>query len=291
VGLGNLLKPRHRHRDPAVRLRAVATVDDREILIELACDDPDLDVRHRAVERLNHEDALRQVAIEGRHIDARLKAVARIDDPRVLAEIMRERKNPDLMMACFERIRSQEILEAIARDPAYNVTARRIAINMFAEPELLADILKTVRAPALREAARDRLVDKEPGRAARLDEPDASSQPDRHMDRILSNYDPVIVAEMLGAFRDSPAAVRVLGAILALGGTAGERAAEILGRVLRHARPEIRLEAVRQLHPVAGTMIEDLRSLADSEPDARVREALSRLFAKMEQTDQEPDHE
>ena len=58
---------------------------------------------------------------------------------KVLAEIMRQRKNPDLMMACFERIRSQEVLEAIARDRAYNVTARRIAINMFADQNLLVD--------------------------------------------------------------------------------------------------------------------------------------------------------
>jgi hypothetical protein len=190
--MANLLKRRHQHRDPAVRLRAVESLDDESVLVQVACEDPDLDVRHRAVDRLKSDEALRTVAIEGQHLDARLKAVAHIGDEKVLAEIMRERKNPDLMMACFEHIRSQEVLEAIARDRAYNVTARRIAINMFADQNLLVDILKSVRQPALREAARARL-----GNAVETVESDEHEDPDRHMDRILATYNPEVVAEML----------------------------------------------------------------------------------------------
>jgi len=278
VSLANLLRRRHQHRDPAVRLRAVAALEDPSILVQLACEDPDLEVRHRAVERLKANDALRTVAIEGRHLDARLKAVAQIDDPRVLADIMRERKHPDLMMACFEHIQDQGVLEAIARDASYNVTARRIAINMFADQKLLADILKTVRAPALREAARGRLVDPELRKTAGPREGDEHADPDRHMDRILETYEPEVVAEMLGAFRDSPAAVRGLGVILARGGVAGERAEEILGRVLRHAASEIRLEALRQLRPAARRITDELRSLAENDPDPKVREAVREVI-------------
>jgi hypothetical protein len=277
VSLANLLKRKHQHRDPAVRLRAVKTLDDESILVQVACEDPDLDVRRRAVDRLKSDDALRSVAIQGQHLDARLKAVTQIDDERVLAEIMRERKNPDLMMACFEHIRSQEVLEAIARDRAYNVTARRIAINMFADRNLLADILKTVRQPALREAARERLGD-----AVETAEPEGHEDPDRHMDRILATYDPEVVAEMLGAFRDSPAAVRGLGVILARGDAASERAEEILGRMLKHATSDIRLEALAQLRPAATRVADELRTLGESDPDPRVRAAVREVLDEIE---------
>lgn len=273
MSLVDRLRARHRHGDPAVRLRAVAALDDETVLVGLGCEDPDLEVRHRAVERLENEQALRDVAIHGRHLDARLKAVGRIRDPRLLAAIMRERKQPELMMACFAGIHDPEVLEAIARDPAYGITARRIAINMFADRELLADLIRTLGAPALREAARQRLGDEEVSEEEGEDDGERS-HPDRHMDRILATYEPETVAEMLGAFRDSPAAVRGLGAILARGGAAGDRAEEILGRLLRHATSAIRLEALRQLRPVAGKMTDDLRALAENEPDPTVRLAL-----------------
>jgi hypothetical protein len=277
VSLANLLKWRHRHRDPAARLHAVESLDDEAALVQVACEDPDLEVRHRAVARLASNEARRSVAIQGQHLDARLKAIAHIDDERVLAEIMRERKHPELMMACFERIRSQEVLEAIARDRSYNVTARRIAINMFADRDLLADILKTVRQPALREAARERLGD-----ASEAGGAEPHEGPDRHMDRILDQYDPEVVVEMLGAFRDSPAAVRGLGVILARGDRAGERAEQILGRLLKHARPEIRLGALVQLKPAAVRITDDLRSLSESDPDPRVRNAAGELLDETE---------
>jgi len=276
VGLGNLLRPRHRHGDPAVRLRAVEKLEDEAILLRMACEDPDLEVRHRAVERLRSADALRRTALYGQHLDARLKAVARIDDPRVLAGIMRERKNPDLMLACFEGIRDQEVLQAIARDPAYNVTARRIAINMFADPELLTGLLEGLREPGLRRAALRRLAGEGAPEMAEEDRP----RPDEHMDRILEQYEPEDVVEMLGAFRDSPAAVRGLGVILERGGAAGERAMEILERVLKHATPGIRLEALRQIGPVAGRMKEQLEELAENDPDPRVRGAVRRTMAE-----------
>lgn len=279
VGLGNLLRPRHRHGDAAVRLRAVEKLEDEEVLLRMACEDPDLEVRHRAVERLRSTDALRRTAIHGQHLDARLKAVARIDDPRVLAEIMRERKNPDLMVACFEGIRSQEVLQAIAQDPAYNITARRIAINMFADPNLLTGLFESLRAPGLRRAALRRLA----GEGARPEAQEDRPHPDEHMDRVLERYEPEDVAEMLGAFRDSRAAVRGLGVILSRGGSAGERAAEILERVLKHATPEIRLEALRQLRPVAGRMTEQLQSLAESDPDPRVRGAARLTIGELEE--------
>jgi hypothetical protein len=280
VSLVRFLKPRHQNADPAVRMRAIESLTDESILVQMACNDPELEIRHRAVDRLKSTEALRDVALAGRYLDARLKAVARIDDSAVLAEVMRERKNPDLMMACFEKITDQKVLEAIARDPRYNVTARRIAIHMFADQQLLVDILKSVRAPALRRAAAARIEDPDLRRVAEQQARAEQQQPDRNMDRILERYDPEIVVEMLGAFRDSTAAVRGLGVIAARGGEAGERAIEILGRFLRHANPEIRLEAVRRIRPGAASLARELAELAEKEADPTVREALSALVSE-----------
>lgn len=100
------------------------------------------------------------------------------------------------------------------------------------------------------------------------------------MDRILERYEAEDVAEMLGAFRDSRAAVRGLGVILRRGGAAGDRAMEILERLLKHVTPEIRLEALRQLRPVAGRMTEQLQTVAENDPDPRVRGAARRTVAE-----------
>lgn len=74
--------------------------------------------------------------------------------------------------------------------------------------------------------------------------------------------------------------------ILARGDAAGERAEEILGRMLKHATPDIRLEALRQLRPVARRMLDDLRALGESDPDPRVRAAVREVI---EEIDDRPD--
>ncbi len=283
--LSDLLKPRYRRRDPAARRAAVRSLADEATLVELACHDPDLEVRLLAVDRIAATAGLRQVALDGEHLDARLKAARRITDPEVLAEIMRRRKNPDLMMACFEGIRDPEVLAAIARDPRQSLTARRIAINMFADQELLLQVLHTVREPVLRKAALERVTDPELRRS--LQASVAGHARAGRIDRILARHDPRTVVEMLGVFRDSIGAVRALGTLAAMGGEAGERAVAILVRELRHARPAIRLAALEQLAR-AGTLAEDVRTeLAEADPDPRVREAAARLAPGAETTHRE----
>ncbi len=271
----DLLKPRYRRHDPAVRRDAVKRLADEEILVGLASDDPDLEVRLLAVGRVASEDGLLRVAMNGKYLDARLKAARRIQNPRTLARLMRERKQPDLMMACFEGIRSQEVLREIAGDPRQSVTARRIAINMFADQKLLLEVLHSVREPGLRRAALERVEDPELRRrlAAEVEEHRRAGR----IDRILDSYDPEIVAEMLGAFRDSEAAVRALGTLAARGGDAGARAVEILIRQLRHARAGLRLEALHQLAGVGAFPADVVEEMAEDDPDSRVREAAAAL--------------
>ncbi|HHQ47857.1 MAG TPA: hypothetical protein ENK19_03135 [Acidobacteria bacterium] len=279
----DLLKPRHRRRDPVVRRAAVKGLTDEEILRELAATDPDLEVRLLAVDRIVSEEALYRVARDGKHLDARLKAARRIRNPRILARLMRERKQPDLMMACFEGIRDHDVLREIASDPGQSVTARRIAINMFADQELLLEMLRSVGDPGLRRAAIERVQD--PELRARLTEELEERRSTVRLDRILDSFDAEVVVEVLGAFRDSETAVRALGTLAERGGDAGVRAVEILVRQLRHARGDLRLEALRELARLGAAPGNLLEEMAENDPDPRVRsEAAATLADGNQQT-------
>lgn len=280
MGLGQLLRTGRRSADAGSRRKAVRRIQDEAELIRLACHDPDLEVRVLAVERLRSQTALRRVAVEGEHLDARVRAVRRIEDPRVLAGIMRERKQPDLMMACFEGIRDQEVLAEIARDPGQSLTARRIAINMFADQALLAELITSLRAPALREAALERIQDPElRARLHREENGGAERDPEARALELARITDPDDLAEVLGAFRDSPGAVRALGALASDAGGGSRRAAEILVRQLKHPRPEIRRLALEKLAAAGRLPENELAVLEENDPDPGVR-ALAASLAK-----------
>ncbi len=278
MSLSSVFRSGHRSTHSSVRRKAARTVRDQAVLVTLATGDPDLEVRLLAVERITGDVNLCTVALEGNHLDARLKAVRRIQDPRLLATIMRRRKHLDLMLACFERIRDPSVLAQIAGDARQSLTARRIAINMFADQGLLLDLLETIREPSLRRAAIEKIID--PGLRRRLETEGSVTRRAERIDRILATYDPLIVVEMLGTFRDSVTAVRTLATLVSDGGEAGERAAHILHLQLKHAKPSIRLAALKGLastHMITGDAIAEL---AASDPDPRVRNEAARWLTQ-----------
>jgi len=285
MGLGRLLRTGRRGADAGSRRRAVGRIRNEDELVQLACHDPDLEVRVLAVERIRSIAALRRVAVEGEHLDARIRAVRSIGDPRVLAAIMRERKQPDLMMACFEVIRDEKVLAEIAGDPRQSLTARRIAINMFADTALLAELISSLRAPALRKAALDRIED--PELRARLESEEnggAEWDPEARILELAKVTDPDDLAEVLGAFRDSPGSVKGLGVLAAEQGGRSRRAAEILLRQLRHPRPEIRRMALERLAAAGRLPERELKVLSENDPDPEVR-ALAVSLAEKDHED------
>ena len=256
------------------RRRRVARLDDEPALVTAACEDADLEVRRVALDRLSSPAAIRRVALDGHYLDARLRALGRLDDPRDLLDVMRERKNYQLMLACFARITDQGLLAEIARDPRFNITARRIAVQMFSEPQLLGEVLNGLAEPGLRDALSAR------GAAA----PAAPSVPrpeeiEARVDRLLVGYQADVLAEALAAFRDSPGAVRAIGVLARRGGDGAPRAVEVLTRLLRHARPDIRVLAVEGLAACPSASPDGLSAAAENDPDPRVRDAASRALA------------
>lgn len=279
MGLLSRLQPSRRTGKPEGRRASVRKCRGEEELVRFSCEDPDLEVRLLAVEKLQSTASLRRVAIEGKHLDARLKAARAIKDPGVLAGIMCERKQPELMMACFEGIQDQDVLAEIARNPLQSLTARRIAINMFADQTLLADLLNSLRVPALREAALERIEDPDLKERLRLEDEACGPAPEERALELAKQIDSDELAEILGAFREAPGAVRALGALATpIGGNSG-RAIEILRRLLKSARADIRLLALQQLACVDEVPNDVLDDLVDGDPNPEVRTFAASLAA------------
>src|SRR4030043_2003719 len=159
MGLFQFLQPKHLHPDPDIRLAAVNAITDIKILVETAKTDTEKKVRIAALNKIADEIQLVEIAKEAKDMDVRLGAIEKIDNQKLLAEIIRTRKNYDIMRACFEKITDDSILKSIAEDDHYNITARRIAIDMFADQWILVEIARAVKDPGVQEAAIEKLSD------------------------------------------------------------------------------------------------------------------------------------
>jgi hypothetical protein len=217
-----LFKAKYKSGDADVRLQAVSEMDNQEILAELAKSDKSPRVRMAAVAKIDNQDLLVSVALDGDEIDSRIAAVERIDSQQKLAEIIKARRNYKLTGACFARITDRKILEAIANDPGYNRTARRIAIENFADESYLSEVSQPSAKP-------DRLRSPE------------------EIDAIIDRHGESRLVQAMGKFRGSPNAIMTLGQIMCRGGEAAATATEYLSQALNHASPEIRKLAEEQL--------------------------------------------
>lgn len=239
MGIADLFKAAHKSNNPEVRLKAAARTTDEQILFELAANDPSPRVRMTAVSRLNDQSLLMTLALDGKQIDSRIAAVERIESQQRLAEIIRLRRNYELMAACFTRITDKKILEAIANDTSYNRSARRIAIENFADEAYLEDSLE------------------QPSTG------DAAKTPEE-IDQLIARYGGVQLVRSLGKFRGSKSAMLALGEIMRRGGEPSLPAVEYLAQALIHANEEVRQAAEDQLATMKSSeLIAHLMQLTD----------------------------
>ncbi|MGD8393856.1 MAG: hypothetical protein PVF43_00110 [Candidatus Eiseniibacteriota bacterium] len=255
--MGLFAKHDHHHSDPRVRLEAIGTLDDERELVEVACTDDSPRVRMAAVERLTSDAALAEVAKDAAEIDVRLAAVERIGSEPVIAGILKARKNYQLMGACFARITDRAVLESIAQDPGYNPTARRMAVEQFADESYLTDL-----APAGAGGDED---------GAGLDEATIAA--------LLEQYGDVRVVRAVGRFRRSEKALRALGVVARRGGEAGGLAVEYLCRALASSNPSVRECAADQLSGLADPELvaQLIRALDEPKLHAPIRDILRRI--------------
>lgn len=223
MGLIDRFKPAHQSKDPEVRLRAVRQMGDENKLAEIAKHDSSPRVRRAAVGRISDQDLLVAVALDGKEMDARLDAVVRIRSQEKLAQIIKVRKNYHLMGACFAGITDPKILERIAHDPEYNMSARRMAIENYADESFLEEL--------------DR------GHA----EATGAKSPEE-VAALVNKHGGVRLARAIAKFRGSMSAIMALGEIMrSADGDAAGVALEYLAQALAHANEGIARAAHREL--------------------------------------------
>lgn len=225
MGLSDLFKPPHKSSNPETRLKAVEKLTDQSVLVELAKTDPSPRVRKAAVKRIDDQEMLMAVALDGKEIDTRLAAVERITSQEKLAEIIKVRRNYRLMAACFSQITDKAILEKIAYDTEYNMSARRMAIESYAEESFLTDL-------------------KSASTGEQVKTPE-------EIDDLIKKYGGTRLARALGKFRGSPTAMTALGRIMRRGGEDGKTAVDYLAQGLIHANARVRTIAEEQLAALA----------------------------------------
>ena len=240
--------------DPRARLEAVEKSGDQAELVEVACADDSPRVRMAAVGKLTDDETLAKVALDAKGLDVRIAAVERISSQQLLADIIKTRKNYELMGACFARITDRKILEVIAQDTGYNPTARRIAVEQFADESYLNDVTK----------AKD---EKETGRG------------EAAIGRLLQASGDLRVVRAIGRFRNSEKAARALGAIAKKGGESGGLAVEYLCRALGSSNPKVQATAKGELCGLSEPELVSLlvRSLDDPKLREPIRDVLKQI--------------
>lgn len=232
-------KPAFESKDPDVRLEAVNPDLDPDILLKLAKTDPSSRVRLAAVAAIGDQDQLVRVALDGQEIDARVAAVERIESQEKLAEILKVQKNFQLMGACFAHITKREILEEIATNREYNMAARRMAIENFADESYLEEL-------------------------SLGSQPDVKEKSPEEVDRLAKKYGDVQLARALGKFRGSPQAIVALGHLIQRGGDAAAVALEYVAQGLVHRNPNLADAAQAQLTRITdGALIAKLVGMMD----------------------------
>ncbi|MBU0983848.1 MAG: hypothetical protein KKA42_08260 [candidate division Zixibacteria bacterium] len=251
--LGLFPKP-HESKDPEVRLKAVESLEDQSVLAAMASTDPSPRVRLAAVARVTDQQLLTNIALDGNQIDARVAAVGRIESQQTLAKIVKVRRNYQLMGACFARITDKSILHDIANDREYNMSARRMAIENYADESYLTQIVE------------------------KRTDTDAPKTPEE-IDELVERYGGVHLARALGKFRGSKNAMLALSEILKRGGEAGDIALEYLAQGLVHPNRAVSEAAHGELCKLAdGRQISRLVAHMDkSELDARILAVLKNI--------------
>ncbi|GBC63488.1 hypothetical protein DENIS_4482 [Desulfonema ishimotonii] len=133
MGIRDLLRPKWKHSDPAIRLKAV-----REMAPEQG-------------------ERLRQILLEDPDPDVRMAALEKTDDETVLTRLMADRESAALAAAARGK------LNAIRRDTVFNTPDARTRIALLeklsGDEALLTEIACEIDDPAIRLAASEKISD------------------------------------------------------------------------------------------------------------------------------------
>lgn len=146
-------QPRWKHADPAVRLDALAQVDDPAVLAEIAGADPDARVRRKALDLVDDVEVIAGIAARDADTgvrDAAMDALAEIANNAETDEATASRAVPG--------ISDERRLAAIARTSPH-AKARQDALARVSDAKALASIARNAADESIAHAAAGRLTD------------------------------------------------------------------------------------------------------------------------------------
>jgi hypothetical protein len=153
----DLFRPKWKHSDSIVRVRAVERLTAQGLLCRIAHEDPWIGVRAAAVRRIFDQDALSEFARD-RHPDIREAAVRNLDDQSLLAAIFRADDVIQVRHAALKGLTDQAALSEIALTSSDGY-ARKVAVERLSDGVALARIVKSRGDAVTRLAAVRKLTD------------------------------------------------------------------------------------------------------------------------------------
>ncbi len=151
--LASFFKPKWQHKDPKVRLQAIATLGGDSVeLIKLAQTDPDHDVKMEAVLRLTHLPTLVQLGHGTGALADRAKQ-------RVIVLASTDPHHDALLADVFQWLNNPALIRSIARDPTRGAKLRRHAIEQSHDQDLLFDIAQNDQSKDIQFLIASKLTD------------------------------------------------------------------------------------------------------------------------------------
>jgi hypothetical protein len=237
---------------PRTRLEKVESIDDDQMLSQIACTDDSPRVRLVAVSQIVDDEILEKIVKEANELDVRLVAVERITSEQKIAEIAKSPKNLDLLGMCFSRITDKKLIESIAEDTQSSPMARRMAIEQFADESYLAEAYEA-----------------KTGRKS-----------EKAVEAFLEYYGGGLRGvRAIGRFKRSVKALKALGTIAQMGGEEGGLAVEYLCNALGSSNQKLATTAKDELSGIKDpALIQTLvLALSDSKFSEPIREVLGRI--------------
>jgi hypothetical protein len=141
-------KPSWQHTDPEIRIEAISSLTDQEILHQLICNDPIEKVRHAAISQLTDFESLTRLATEPDDIGP----VARQQFCRILASS----DTPDNCKALIENIEDIELLKAVTLS-SNGPDITLLALGKLDDEKLLVEISCNASTKQVRETAANKI--------------------------------------------------------------------------------------------------------------------------------------
>lgn len=182
MGLFEFRKPKWRHKDPAVRLAAVGSIEpgETELLSALSREDPDQGVRRAAISRLTDLTALSRLARNAVPEDIPVVAARKdtllyqqivdcadtgewrdnldqITSPELLAKLAVEGRLPEVRLAAVNRIEDQQLLAGIIKQNCGKHPAMA-ALAKITDEALLADLSESAASKTARRLAAEKIA-------------------------------------------------------------------------------------------------------------------------------------